>query len=218
VELAEANNALKKTTDEYATLRESSAAEADSLRAELSKLRREKEVAVERKQDLEQSMEAARRKFAAAKQEQLGKMQGVESHLRDAQGKIVALEAKLASVRESNVETQSTLQSTRAALERMDRKYAEQAALVETLKTEFKQHVESLAPAYKEQADKLKSKLMHALSKEKKRSDAYKSKALESHAIVKSLSASMHNNNNNENSNNNNRDREDVGALAKMLN
>lgn len=191
MEVAELKSSLKRIETESAQRDDQSKIEIDALRAELTKSKRDKDVQAARVRDLEPSIEAARRRLAQAQLDHASKTQGLESSLRDAQTKTASLDAKLTSLRESHQDLQGALKAAKDAHCRPESRNAEQAQQIEAMKKDFLTQLESLAPSYREQSEKFKKKMSVALSKEKKRADAYKSKALEAHAKVKSLSETL---------------------------
>ncbi len=191
MEVAELKSSLKRVETDSAQRDDQSKIEIDALRAELTKSKRDKDVQAARLRDLEPSIEAARRRLAQAQLDHTSKTQGLESSLRDAQTKTASLDAKLTSLRESHQDLHGALKAAKDAHGRLESRNAEQALQMETMKKDFLTQLESLAPSYREQSEKFKKKMSRALSKEKKRADAYKSKALEAHAKVKSLSETL---------------------------
>lgn len=189
--MSELKNSLRSLESEASQRDDSSKAEIDSLRADLAKCRRDKDAAVTRNRDLEQTAEASRRKLATAQQEHATKLQATESSLRDAQAKVAAYESKLSLARDSFRDIQAALQSSKESHGRAEARVAEQAAQLDALRRDFERQVESIVPAYKAESEKFKRRMAEALSKEKKRADAYKSKALEAHAKVKTLSQTL---------------------------
>ena len=193
VETAELKNALSRSESDAQQHAEQSKVELDALRAELTKVKREKDVTQSKLRDADQQVEVERRRLTATAKELNGKIQTLETHQREGQSKINALENRLVASKSDCVEAQQALQSCRDALRQLEQKNAELSTQTEGLKKDFQAQLDTIAPTYKEQSEKLKKKLTYALSKEKKRADAYKSKALEAHTKVKTLSETLSN-------------------------
>jgi chromosome segregation ATPase len=191
VEVAELKNNLKRTESDAASKEEQARAELDALRGELAKCRRDKDTALGKLREQEQATEASKRKLTQAHQDSLSKIQGLESSLREAHSKLASAESKLASSRESYREAQDALAASKAANARLEQRHAEHQSEVEALKRDFARQVESIAPSYREQSEKYVKRMTLALNKEKKRAEAYKTKALEAHSKVKTLSETL---------------------------
>lgn len=189
--MSELKNSLRSLESEASQRDDHNKIEIDFLRGDLAKCRKEKDAALARTRDLEQSSESFRRKLASTQQEHTNKLQATEGSLRDAHTKIASYEAKLNLARDSFREIQTALQSSKDAHSRAEARVAEQAAQLDAMRRDFERQVESIVPSYKEESEKFKRRMADALSKEKKRADAYKTKALEAHAKVKTLSHSL---------------------------
>lgn len=192
VEVSELKNSLRSLESESSSQNETSRAEIDSLRADLTKCRRDKDAAQTRARDLEQTAEGSRRKLATALQEHTSKVQALEGNLREVNSKLASYDSKLSQARDSYREIQGALQASKESHGRAEMRVAEQATQLDAMRREFERQVESIVPSYKEQAEKFKKRMSEELSKEKKRAEAYKSKALEAHAKVKTLSQNLY--------------------------
>jgi chromosome segregation ATPase len=191
VEVADLKNNLKRIESDAAAKEEQNRAELEALRGELSKSRRDKDATLSKLREQEQATEGAKRKVTQAHQDSLNKIQGLESSLREAHSKLATAESKLASSRESCREAQDALAASKATNARLEQRNAEHLVEVDALKRDFARQVESIAPSYREQSEKYVKRMTLALNKEKKRAEAYKTKALEAHSKVKTLSETL---------------------------
>jgi len=191
VEVSELKSTLKRVETESAQRDDQAKIEIEALRGELTKSKRDKDVNAARVRDLDQSAEASRRRLAQVQLDSTSKIQSLEASLRDAQSKASSLDAKLSALRESHQDLQGALKAAKDANVRLEQRNAEQNAQIDAIKKDFVRQLEGIAPSYKEQTEKFTKKMTLALNKEKKRADAYKSKALEAHAKVKTLSETL---------------------------
>lgn len=163
--------------------------EIDSLKSEVSRYKREKDVLHAKLRELETILDSEKRKSSAVKYESESKSSSHETRLREAKTMIASLESKLALALEREMETQAALRILKDKQTLNEYKLVEQAEHINALKREFKTQIEDeIAPAYKEKIEALKKKLKMELAREKKRAEAYKSKAIEAHNRGKSLS------------------------------
>jgi len=187
VEVAELKNNLKNSELSIFQQTEQSKAEIESLQSEMTRCQREKDLLQNKMRETELSLDGEKRKCSMMRQDLGLKMQALEGAVREAESKCASQEGKLSSAKDSLYEAQVALQTSKENGHRLEQKNVELLALIDSLNNDFKNQVEALGPSYREQSDKLKQKFKAALSKEKKRADAYKSKAVEAHAKVKSL-------------------------------
>lgn len=189
MEVAELKSTLKRTEAEAASRDDANRAELDAVRGDLAKTKRDKESVAGRLREQEQSAELLKRKLAQVQQESQSKTQALENSLREARSKLSACEARLETAREKQRELEDAVAAGRSAQARQEQRLAQLAQDTEAAKREFARQLENLAPTYREQSERYVKRMNLALSKERKRSEAYKAKALEAHSKVKALTA-----------------------------
>ena len=162
------------------------AKEANILRSEISRIKREKEAMLTRGTLVEQALDAERRKVSSNKRLSAARAAMSNDLVVEMKSKIADLERKLQEAREREIRASADL---KAAEELLSHKEKEHMLSIETLHREAHNRYEQLGKEYKEQLDILKSQSQKALIKERKRSEGYKEKALEAHQRGKLLSA-----------------------------
>lgn len=188
LELVDLKQLCREREEDALGLQEQLSIERDGLLSEASRLRREKEVMHIKMRENESLAEAQRKKLHSTQSDLVTKVSLLERQLRDAKANFSASEVRYEG-------TYAKLQD----LDRERRRLADlctslEARLVEekkrrdNLHKEFQQQLEGLGPSFKERADEVQRQMKVAISKERKRADAYKLKALEAHSRVKSLS------------------------------
>ena len=160
--------------------------EANILRSEISRIKREKEAMLTRSTLVEQALDAERRKVSSNKRLSAARAAMSNDLVVEMKSKIADLEKKLQEAREREIRAAADL---KAAEEMLSHKEKEHMLSIETLHREAHSRYEQLGKEYKEQLDTLKSQSQKALSRERKRSEGYKEKALEAHQRGKLLSA-----------------------------
>lgn len=196
----------------------SSTAELDVLRSELGRLKREKDTLHDRCRELEHVCEGERRKSAALKREQASRKEYLDLDLRDERNKLSAAEGEvmMSKIREAELASQKADLERRVAeqAQTIESLTLEAKARLTTItgasppppftlpfppfsSTHHSppQHQHQHRPAcastaaYQDKVQQMKSKLKAALSAERKRSEAYKGKALQAHTRGKEILA-----------------------------
>ncbi len=191
IQLADAHNSLKMNETHASQITDQGAFERDGLRSELSRVRREKEIVQSKMREMEAAAEGERSKQVALQHESASRLGAAESKVRELEGSIASLERRLRESGERQQESQTALLSAKETGVQLERRNLEQTALIEAMKREFQTQLDVLMPSYKERFESMQRKLGGEVAREKKRADAYKSKALEAHSRVKAISGSQ---------------------------
>ena len=188
VELADTLSKCRAYDSQKQQLVEMTAAEIDTLKSEVARVKREKDVLHDRVREFEHSSEAERRKTQSIRRDLSSKVETVDTALKEITSRANSLETQLVASKSRETDLQS---ATISAQVESERRTVEQALLIEAIQKEAHFRLDSLKTDFKERLDSVKQKLKAALLKEKKRADAYKEKALEAHSRVKAMSASQ---------------------------
>lgn len=162
------------------------AKEGGMLRAELSRLKREKEVLLSRSTVVEQALDSERRKLSAAKRTAAAKAALSNDLTLEMRTKVAELEKRLQDSREREIKATADQRATEDLLSHKEKEFA---ANLDSMQREAHSRYEQLGREYKEQLDQVKASAQRAVAKERKRSEGYKEKALEAHQRGKLLSA-----------------------------
>lgn len=190
LELAETKQSYRILEDQLNVLHEQHSLEKETLASELGRVKREKDVLHSKLREQDANIEGHRKKYSALQHEQFNKIALLEKQLRDAKAQLSSMEVRFEATHAKYTDAENDRHGLRDSYNNLERSYNELQVHHESLKNEFEHQLESLAPAFKEKADELKRKLKSALTKEKKRAEAYKAKALDAHAKMKALSDS----------------------------
>lgn len=189
IDFAEARNSQKLIETQLLQSTEQFTFEKDSLRSEVSRVKREKDILLSKLREMELASDADKRALSTLKQDSTAKLSIVENRLKEVRATNASLEIKLTVAHDRIYEMQNANQSSKEAYTKLEQRIVEQLAVNEAMKREFQHQLDVITPTVNERLESLKQKSKSALQKEKRRSEAYKAKALEAHSRVKSLLA-----------------------------
>ncbi|KAJ1418633.1 hypothetical protein B484DRAFT_433928, partial [Ochromonadaceae sp. CCMP2298] len=182
VQVADLRSLLKTAELEAEQRQDILLGEGAAFKEEQAKGRREKDLLQARLREAEAANDGERRKNVAERGEAAAAQRAMEGAVRGAELKSSSADAKVQEARDLLYDLQGQLQASNDIVLRLEAKNAQYAAMLEEVKKDFQLQVESIAPSYREQTDKLKKKMKAAMGRERKRADAYKSKCLEAHS------------------------------------
>lgn len=186
VQVADAQQALKAKELQCDEALEQLRFENNGLVSELCRIKREKDIHLAKLHELQVSIEAERGKHTVLSQESATKISHLEQKERELMSEVRVLESKLSDANAKYYEAQNLVQMAKEKANGLEHKTIEQVALMEAMKREFQVQLEMLNEKY----EGMKYKMGASQAKEKKRADAYKTKALEAHMRVKALTSS----------------------------
>ena len=160
--------AKKLSDSQHAQTLDQYQAESNSLRSDVSRLQREKEILHGQLRSLEQ-------KFAAEKQRGVENSRAAEELQRSLKIRMKSFEAERNAVAKKLVKSQHALDDLQENMEKL--KISHEKTL-ETIQREDEQRYEELGKTYRHKLEDMKSKVKKAVHRERKRGDAYKDHAL----------------------------------------
>jgi hypothetical protein len=181
LQLAEATHTIKTNECHNSTALDQAVLERDGAKSELSRVSREKDVLLTRLRELEGLVVTDKQQLAALQSESAAKQASLEKKSHETLSASRALEKQLADTRGQLSEMQDRLSAARVANEQLERKCAHQTEQTDATRREL----EKLTPTFRDQFESMRGSLKDALAKEKRRADAYKTKALEAHERAK---------------------------------
>lgn len=177
VELLETREAHKVSESQHAQIIDQYISESDRLKSELSRLQREKDV-------LHSQLRGVEQKVTTEKQRASELRRASEEAQRSLKSRISAIEAEHRS-------TETKLASSKELVRTLDEKnralQLDFNRQMDSLQAESEQRYEDLGKTYRAKLEEMKSKVKKAVSKERKRGDAYKEHALTAHRKGKAL-------------------------------
>ena len=188
VESAALKRDLQLSLIQRTEIQEKASKEMSLLRSEIARIKREKDVLLNRSMVVEQSLDAERRKLSSSKRLTSARAAMSNDLVLEMKMKIADLEKVVQDAREKEIKMSSDL---RSAEEMLAHKEKEFSLSMETMQREAHSRYEQLGKEYKEQLGSMKLLAQRAVHKERKRAEAYKEKALEAHQRGKLLSAVM---------------------------
>jgi chromosome segregation ATPase len=190
VEVVESKQTNRLLSEQISLLQEQHSFEKDSLLSEINRIKKEKEFLHSKLRELDNNLELQRKKILSIQQDHFTKNSNLEKKLRDVTVIITNLELKNESLLTKNNNLEKDKNLLEDSLNHCNLQNNELLKKIENMKKDFHSQLEALTPAFKEKAEELKDQLRSALTKERKRSEAYKMKALEAHNRVKTLTES----------------------------
>ncbi len=187
LELVESKQNARLLDEQISLLQEQNMLERDSLTSEVARIKREKEFLHAKIRELDNTIENQRKKMLSLQHEYLSKAAALEKRVRDNSATITNLEIRNESLLSKNNELEKDKLAVTDNYHRSEQENNELMKRIETLKKDFQTQLEALSPTFKERVNELNQKWKAVVSKEKKRADAYKAKALEAHNKVKTL-------------------------------
>jgi hypothetical protein len=187
VDFADARNSAKLLETQLMQSTEQFNFEKDSLRSEVSRVKREKDILLSKLREMELVSDADKRALSTLKQDTVAKQSINESKLKEVRNVNASLEVKLTVAHDRIFTLQTSQQTFKESYTKLEQRIVEQLAVNEAMKREFQHQLDIITPSVNERLESLKQKSKSAVAKEKRRSEAYKVKALEAHSRVKSL-------------------------------
>ena len=152
---------------------------ANVLKADVSRLKREKDILHDKVRELEQEVDIERRKNAGLRRDLSSRKDAAEADLNEEKSRLRSAEEELTPLRTQLVEV-----TARCAM--IEGKFREALAANASLQDDAKSKITALQKTFKERLDSVKGSLKANLVRERKRGDAYKEKALQAHNRSKS--------------------------------
>jgi chromosome segregation ATPase len=188
LEILDLKNQSRSTQDNFNHMNSQNELELERLRNENARIVREKEMLLGKLREAEARLESIRRKELETKKSLNEKLYNSQQEYARAQSLI-----------KTQVDNLDALTTKNAELDRQCRKAEERCQM---LQIEHNQHTESvnkqaqakfdaLATSYKEKLISVQDKYRGAIDKERKKSEAYKGKAIEAHNMNKILSSNI---------------------------
>lgn len=186
-DLADAMQQIRAMQDQVQIVQEQASFEKDTLISEVSRLKREKEILYSKLRDMENNNDLQRKKLVGESQEASAKLAVAEKKLRDAITQQTQSEGKVANLNAKIADLENDRQRERNNYDQLEHRYSQLLLQVDAMKTDFHSQLQTVAPSVKEKMDNLQRQMKVALSKERKRAEGYKAKALEAHYKIKAL-------------------------------
>jgi chromosome segregation ATPase len=187
IECLEAKQNTRLLDEQISILQEQSVLEKDSLHSEISRIKKEKEILLSKIRELDNNLENSRKKFLSVQTDHFNKNNYLEKKIRDLNATVINLENKNEALINRNNDIEKDKMNLQESLHKMEKTNKELNNRVENVRKDFQSELESLQPAFQRRAEELKNELKNSLAKERKRADAYKTKALEANAKIQSL-------------------------------
>lgn len=185
VELADACNVARSAESQKQKLQDHLESELGASQAELSRLKREKDVLHSRTRELETKVDEERRKSVLSRREVSVKISSLQEALKASKVKMDETETELFQSQRNEKELRAEL---RALQNQAVKQGTDHAHLAESLQDELNRRVASVEAHCRDALETAKRKCKAAIVQEKKRADAYKAKALEAHRRGKAIS------------------------------
>ena len=142
--------------------------EASSLRSDVTRLQREKEI-------LHGQLRSVEQKYASEKQRGVESKRSSEELQRTLKVRMKTLEAERNAVAKKLLTSQHSIQDMQTQQEQMQRTHEKH---LDTVQREDEQRFEELGKTYRHKLEDMKGKVKKAVHRERKRGDAYKDHAL----------------------------------------
>ncbi len=183
LEVSLADNSTNYHNLQSENLRISQESEAENTvhKADLARLKREKETLHDKVRELEHQVDTERRKNAGLRRDLLSRKEGADADLQEEKARLISLEEEIMPLRTKLIE--ATAKCTQ-----LEGNYREAVIANASLQDDAKNKFIELQKTFKDRMDNTKIKFKNAAIKERKRADAYKEKVLEAHARTKKTS------------------------------
>ena len=141
LQLADSDRIVRAAAEARDAVLESSSTEAEVLRSEVARFKREKETLHDKLRELEHAVEGERRKVTALKREQSSRKEYFDVDLREERNRITALETELtlAKIREAELNSHKS---------EVERKVVDQTSLIESLQAEVRGKLQSVTSEF----------------------------------------------------------------------
>jgi chromosome segregation ATPase len=184
-ELDEVTKAASAREHRHLQTQEAMSVELEALRSELLPLKKEKDFLHVRILDLENNLETERRQNLQLKRDSQAKIFTLQQALNSADQKARDLEIE---IKKSNLAEEAKLKEVIALRTQIEKLQGEFARLGGQNQREFQEKLAQMESTYLQKVDELKQSFSLQLLKEKKRSQAYKDKAIGAHRREKLIS------------------------------
>jgi chromosome segregation ATPase len=175
IDNADINSKYYSLQSECTRIYEENDADINTYKADITRLKREKETLHDKVRELEHQVDTERRKNAGLRKDLVSRKEGHEADIHEEKLRTTAAEEELMPLRTKLIEVT-------ARCTQLEGNYREAIAANSSLQEDATSKLQFLQKSYKDKIDILKNKLKNNLINEKKRGDAYKEKALEAHA------------------------------------
>lgn len=188
LEIMDLKNQSRNSQDNFNHMNSQNELELERLRNENARIVREKEMLLGKFRENEVRLENIRKKELESKKSLNEKLYNSQQELGRAQSQI-----------KTHMDSLDALTSKNAELDRQCRKTEERCQLLqsehnhhtENLNKQFQGKFDALASSYKDKLISVQDKYRSAIEKERKKSEAYKAKAIEAHNMNKILSSNI---------------------------
>jgi chromosome segregation ATPase len=184
LDLADATHSVQSLQEQLEALRDQLTLEKDSVTSELSRVRREKDVLHGKLRDYETTLESTRKKGLQTQQDLLVKVNLAEKQLREAQAVMASLQVKLDAAHGQLADVEKQKHASEETKAQLHARFVELQERIHDAKKDFQHQMEKEVRA---KLMTLKKQWKEEISKEKKRADVYKSKALNAHEKLRQL-------------------------------
>jgi chromosome segregation ATPase len=188
VEIADVKQNFRLREEEYQRTQEHLMNEKENLFAEINRIKREKDILLLKAREHDNDADSHRKKIFSIQQEYAGKLAGQDRQLRDQKMSLHTMETKLQSVTNKLMELERENHRLIDQKNAVEQRLMEETNREEQLRKEYQHQLQRLEPLFQERIEEIQRELRANISKEKKRAEAYKVKALEAHQRVKVLS------------------------------
>lgn len=173
--------------EQISILQEQSSLEKDSLLSEVSRIKKEKDILHAKIRELDTGLENSRKKMLSLQNENFNKITFLEKKIRDVNAHLTNYEIKNENLNQRNNELEKEKLNLQDSNHRLELSNRELNNRIESLRKDFQMQLEAITPAFQERAEELREQFKEAMSKERKRAEGYKAKAIEANAKVKTL-------------------------------
>lgn len=185
VELMDERNSNRSSHVQHVKYQEKAEVEIEYLQSEIARLKREKDALHDRVREVEARVDVEKRKGLHTRKDASAKAVALHDAMTKARKRIEELESALAA----SVRLEATLRAeARTTQSKLDKDVHDHEGLVKAMQEELRSRMERLEREYRERLEGLKAKCKQAVTKEKKRAEAYKERAMEAHRREKALS------------------------------
>ena len=182
LEVSEARLQLKAGEAKSLQIQSQQLKDLNFVKSEKTRIQREKDILHERVRVVENRLGEASEKLSKVEREGLNKLQNAEDSSFSQRERLASLQLAL---------EKSTMQVNQSAAEvlSLNKQLDLSSTQLEALQREANNRYEALGNSYREKLQDVKQKFKRSLEKEKKRSSAYRDKAIAVHERAKSMSA-----------------------------
>lgn len=163
-------------------------AEMEITKSEVSRLKREKEVIYDKLRDCNMKVEVDKQKLTDQISLLKGKITSLEKQLKDFRQHEIVMVDELKAAKDVEV---TVLASLAKGAHNNELAEADRKAFIEAVRVEFGRRFDRVHDSYKNKISKIRSKHIEELDRERKRSAAYKDKALIAFQRLKVLSSGL---------------------------